>query len=233
MAIFPLTFVFLSNFAGFGVNINDLPVIWRYWATYVAYPRWVFEGLMVNQWESFDTDDDVGSPDGNGNVLSLYGFEGFNKYNTYWILLLFCAFNALITLYALYPAKRKIKRVEKPTEEFEIPIPESTSLMKTISQTGSITSSALLRLATIDATSPIQITKDVMKGRKPQQNYTIEYYRSSSGVVGLATGCRLTFNNLSYSVIDPKDKKLKLKLLRGVSGFVNPGEMMALMGNSL
>ena len=53
LAIFPLSFVFFANFAGFGVNINDLPIIWRYWAPYISYPRWVFQGLMVNQWETF------------------------------------------------------------------------------------------------------------------------------------------------------------------------------------
>lgn len=180
----------------------------------------------------FKTDDDAASLNGNGNVLSLYGFERFNKYNAYWIILLFCAFHALLTLRALFPPKRKIVRVDKHSDELEtapLPLPPPT-LIQTMSLTGSITTNALMRLATVDMSTPQP--KDPMKGRRPQQGYTIEYYRSSSGVVGIATGCRLTFDNLTYSVDNPKDRHSKLKLLRGVSGFVNPGEMCALMGAS-
>lgn len=44
--------------------------------------------LQVNQWTQFDTDDTTYAVDGNGDVLSLYDFQGFNKNDSFLILLL-------------------------------------------------------------------------------------------------------------------------------------------------
>ncbi len=38
-AIFPLTFVFFTQFAGYSVSVNNLPEGWK-WASYVSYVRW-------------------------------------------------------------------------------------------------------------------------------------------------------------------------------------------------
>jgi ABC-type multidrug transport system permease subunit len=74
-ALYPVMFLFLSQFAGYSITINSIPPGWS-WAPYLSYARWVFEGLMVNQWEQFDTDDapDDQLEDGNGNVLAIYDF---------------------------------------------------------------------------------------------------------------------------------------------------------------
>ena len=44
-AIFPITFLFLSMFAGFTIAVQDVPPGWS-WAPYVSYARWVFEGKL-------------------------------------------------------------------------------------------------------------------------------------------------------------------------------------------
>lgn len=55
-ALFPLMFLFTANFAGFAITINAVPPFWC-WAPYISYARWLYEGLMVNEWTRFDTDD--------------------------------------------------------------------------------------------------------------------------------------------------------------------------------
>ena len=48
-ALYPLFFVFSTQFAGYGMGIDSLPNIW-YWAPYVSLTRWVWQGLMWNMW---------------------------------------------------------------------------------------------------------------------------------------------------------------------------------------
>ena len=46
----------------------------------------------------------------------------------------------------------------------------------------------------------------------------------------LSTGVRITFRNLVYDVQNKQDKKQKLTILHGLSGFFNPSQMTAVMG---
>ena len=46
----------------------------------------------------------------------------------------------------------------------------------------------------------------------------------------LSTGMRITFRNLVYDVQNKQDKKQKLTILHGLSGFFNPSQMTAVMG---
>ena len=46
----------------------------------------------------------------------------------------------------------------------------------------------------------------------------------------LSTGMRITFHNLVYDVQNKQDKKQKLTILHGLSGFFNPSQMTAVMG---
>ncbi|DBA95854.1 hypothetical protein WJX77_006274 [Trebouxia sp. C0004] len=48
----------------------------------------------------------------------------------------------------------------------------------------------------------------------------------------LKTGMRITFRNLVYDVLNKQDKKQKLTILHGLSGFFNPSQMTAVMGPS-
>ena len=44
------------------------------------------------------------------------------------------------------------------------------------------------------------------------------------------TGMRITFRKLVYDVKNKQDKKQKLTILHGISGFFNPSQMTAVMG---
>jgi len=116
LALFPLSFIVLTNFAGFSIPIDNLPIFWQ-WASYVSYLRWVFAGLMVNQWESFDTDDTTYAVYGNGNVLALYGFEGFNKFDSYWILSIYIVVTALLLYFLLRPPSNHLKQIAQDPPE--------------------------------------------------------------------------------------------------------------------
>ena len=45
-SIFPVLFLMLTMFAGFTINVSDVPPFWC-WAPYVSYARWVFEGKLL------------------------------------------------------------------------------------------------------------------------------------------------------------------------------------------
>jgi hypothetical protein len=84
-ALYPLAFLFMVTFSGYCITLDSLPVAWS-WAPYLSLTRWSFEGLMVNQWESFDTDDAT-IENNNGDVLSLYSFENVDKTFCLFIML--------------------------------------------------------------------------------------------------------------------------------------------------
>jgi len=46
LALFPITFMFLSNFSGFTILLSNVPTLWS-WAPYISFPRWAYEGLVV------------------------------------------------------------------------------------------------------------------------------------------------------------------------------------------
>ena len=45
LGIFPILFMFLSNFAGFTIQLRNVQSFWK-WAPYVSFPRWAYEGLV-------------------------------------------------------------------------------------------------------------------------------------------------------------------------------------------
>ena len=45
LAFFPILFMFLSNFAGFTILLENVQTFWC-WAPYVSFPRWAYEGLV-------------------------------------------------------------------------------------------------------------------------------------------------------------------------------------------
>lgn len=48
----------------------------------------------------------------------------------------------------------------------------------------------------------------------------------------LSSGLQVTFKDITYTVVNSQNKKEKLNLLQGVGGYLQPGEMAALMGPS-
>jgi ATP-binding cassette subfamily G (WHITE) protein 2 (SNQ2) len=130
-SVFPLIFLFLSTFAGYSIAIDDLPPMWH-WASYVSYARWGFEGLMVNQWESFDSDDTTYAVNGNGNVLSSYGFDNFNKYDTFWILIIYWLFTCLCVYWGLRPSASRLQKIPNAAGSwFSFPPSKNNSARRT------------------------------------------------------------------------------------------------------
>jgi ABC-type multidrug transport system permease subunit len=225
-AIFPILFLFLAQFAGFSISIDDVPSFWS-WAPYISYARWVFEGLMVNEWNRFDTDDvtDDAAMDGNGDVLSMYDFTGFDKNDSFWITLLYVLGFAFLTYIALLPPKKRLEQVEtgKMTasaaksffdRDSKLPKKKSTSLW------GGSDKTQLLR-ETLLADSHEPDEDDIIE---PQVPYTVEFYKISSGMIDQADGCNVVFKDICYTVTDKLDASKKTKLLTNVSGQVRPGE---------
>jgi ABC-type multidrug transport system ATPase subunit len=82
-----------------------LSTVWN-WATYIDYARWIFEGMMVNQWEDYDDDSRQA-----GSVLDLYDFTNFNKWGSFWILAI-ATFLILVAVYlSMLPARKRLKKV--------------------------------------------------------------------------------------------------------------------------
>ena len=56
LLVYPVTLVLQIVFGGAMRTIRELPGHYR-WITDVNFLRWIFQGLMVNEWNSYDTDD--------------------------------------------------------------------------------------------------------------------------------------------------------------------------------
>lgn len=215
-AIFPVTFLALSMFSGFTITINSIPNGWS-WAPYLSYARWVFEGLMVNQWSSYDNDDYLYAGGNGDTILSNYGFDGYNKDESFWIVLLNMLGILGLTYYSMRPPANKIIKVENANDTVDVNVkkgrPSNSSLKESFLKKDDV---AFDHAETFGQ----RVTLDVA------------WYRQSTGQIQMSRGCRLVFRNLSYSVPNKADPANPLKLLNGVSGRAHPGEMCALMGAS-
>jgi ABC-type multidrug transport system fused ATPase/permease subunit len=105
LIVFPLCFLFLSTFAGFAIPVSDIPPFWS-WAPYVDFARWSFQGLMTNQWESYDDDNSSGE-----TVLEMYGMSGWNKYNSFWIAALATGIFIGLVYVAMRPGISSLEKV--------------------------------------------------------------------------------------------------------------------------
>lgn len=102
LVVFPLIFLFFSTFAGYPILIENVPPFWS-WAPTINFVRWCYQGLMVNQWSSFDADADAG-----GSVLALYGFQHWNKVYSLLIMLFMLILTSLLAYLAMRPPKRRL-----------------------------------------------------------------------------------------------------------------------------
>jgi ABC-type multidrug transport system ATPase subunit len=203
-AVFPLTFLFISMFAGFTIPVDNVPPAWS-WAVYISYARWVFQGLMVNEFDLYDNGDDV---------LEYYAFDGYNKNNSFWIVIIFLLITMCVSYLAMRPPASKLVRFEDMKNR---PAPKKES------------DSDNLKEKLLDNTG----TEDPYAAIFPSRStYDVAWYRQNTGDIQLSRGCRLVFRNLVYTVVNKMDGKTKVQLLKGVSGRAHPGEMCALMGAS-
>lgn len=110
-SIYPVLAEFFVTFTGYAIQVNHVPVYWR-WATNVSYTRWMFEGLMINHWNRYETDDYTGdAKDGNGDILDLYDFKDFNKFNCVAIIAVFLAASLAITYCGLLAPTSHLEKV--------------------------------------------------------------------------------------------------------------------------
>jgi len=118
-------------FAGYAIKLDDLPVIWTV-LPYISYSRWAFEGLMINEFNQFGTDDaaDDSTRSGNGDVLSDFSFDNFDKNNCIWILFLFIAALTMLLLYGLQPPKNELIRVQNASDVITV-LSRTPSVFKT------------------------------------------------------------------------------------------------------
>jgi ABC-type multidrug transport system ATPase subunit len=200
-AIFPMTFLFLAMFAGFAVPVDSVPAMWT-WAPWLSYARYVFEGNMVNEFEQYETGDEV---------LAMYDFEDFNKGDAIWIVLLNMFAIMLGTYWAMRPAESQLIRVD----DDHVSAP-SAGDKKGLEE-------GLLGAAAPGSEEPAFAAKST---------YDVAWYRTNTGEITMSRGCRLVFRDLTYTVTSAYDGKSKSKLLNSVSGRAHPGEMCALMGAS-
>jgi ABC-type multidrug transport system ATPase subunit len=231
-ALFPITFLFVTNFSGYAISINSLPSFWA-WGAYVSYGRWGFEGLMVNEWDRYSTDDitDDANKDGNGDLLDVYGFSGFDKGNAFWILLLYMMGFSAFAYYALLPPVKTLEKVA----------PGDMTLSAGASIVATRRSKSLMPWGdTVTDWMKESLIGDDLKADKNEDQDNMEYvprkttefYRVSTGVMPVAKGCHVSFKNIDYTVTDKLDSSKKSQLLTKVTGQVFPGEMCALMGAS-
>jgi ABC-type multidrug transport system ATPase subunit/ABC-type multidrug transport system permease subunit len=233
-ALFPILFLFLTNFSGYALTIDSVPPFWS-WAPDVSYARWYFEGLMVNQWGRYDTDDEP-VENGYGDILSAYGFNNFDKENSFGIGLLYIiGFAALLYIALLPPRNRMVK-----LEQGEMTTSAAVSFVERKSKSNQ-KKSAFDRTISLFEDSSTLLRETLIGGMderdddeyiEPQVAYNVEFYRVSSGMLDKADGTHLVFKNLNYSVPNKMNPKEEVMLLCGVTGQVHAGEMCALMGAS-
>lgn len=229
-AVFPMTFLFVANFSGYSITLDSLPPLWS-WAPYISYGRWGFEGLMVNEWSQYDTDDkDDDAPTGNGDILELYSFDDFDKNNSFWILILFMGFFAGLTYFSLLPQKKKLEKVN--SGEMTASAAQSFAGVrrnKSLMPWGDTVSEWMKESLIGDNIHKDEDDNEVLE-YVPRK--TTDFFRVSTGVAPQAQGCHLSFKDIDYIVTDKLDATKKSQLLTKVSGQVFPGEMIALMGAS-
>lgn len=235
-SIFPLTFLFVANFSGYSITLDALPPMWV-WAPYLSYGRWGFEGLMVNEWSQYDTDDaDDATRSGNGDILETYSFDNFDMNDSFWILLLYMGGFAALTYYFLLPSLKKLEKVA--------PADMSASAAQSFVATRRTKSLAPWGDTVSEWMKESLIGDDLLhhkdKDKDEEDADTMEYvprkttdfFRVSTGVAPVAAGCTITFKDVDYIVTNKLDATKKSQLLTKVSGQVFPGEMCALMGAS-
>jgi ABC-type multidrug transport system ATPase subunit len=208
-ALFPITFLFFSMFAGFTIPVKDVPAGWS-WAPYISYARWVYQGLMVNE---FDRHGDDGE-----EVLDNYYFDNYNKGNSIWIVFLFMLLMCGCAYLALRPAASKLVRFED--------LPANIRDKKPTPKKGD------LKEKLLETNNGNGVVDPYAAAFPTRSTYDVAWYRTNTGEIQQSRGCRLVFRNLTYTVVNKQNPKVRTQLLKGVSGRAHPGEMCALMGAS-
>ena len=98
LALFPVSFLFMTSFTGFTIPLPQIPLGWK-WATYISYPRWTFEGLIMNEF---------GCCDLSNTMDKYYGNSQYDKNLTFLVLFLFLVVFNYGVYWGLSPSKVKL-----------------------------------------------------------------------------------------------------------------------------
>lgn len=109
LALFPVVFMFLSNFAGFTILIENVQSFWC-WAPYVSFPRWAYEGLVTITFEN-------SKPEEYEALLDYFGFTGYDTKLSFIVLIPYWVFINILVLIALLPSKSALKSFESLDDE--------------------------------------------------------------------------------------------------------------------
>lgn len=241
-AVFPILFLFISNFAGYSINVEDVSDFWI-WAPYLSYGRWIFEGLMVNQWKDFDTT--------SGDVLAMYSFDDYDQGVSFAIIIIFIAFFAILTYIGLRPQKKRVEHLENEemlSSSLSI-YDKSFQAEDTSASRPSVARSSVMvpRQSTITKVIGPSTLQRQISMRETLTNTTkieddefltlpeeldVNFYRKSTGNFEKISGVDISFHDIHYSVPDKLNPSVKTKLLNGITGKISAGEMCALMGAS-
>jgi len=101
LALFPIVFMFLSNFAGFTIQLNNINSGWV-WAPYISFPRWAYEGLVYVTFTEVQ-------PDNYKDLLSFYQFDDWEGIKSIYILVPYMLGVNLLVLWAMQPARSAIR----------------------------------------------------------------------------------------------------------------------------
>lgn len=247
----------IYQLTGFSITLDNIPPAWS-WAPYLSFARWTFEGLMVNQWSRYDTDDtaDDRTRDGNGDILATYQFDDFDKYDSFWILVLYMILFACAALYAMLPPKKKLllRPPDQTTESAKLSAKSRGGRLD--SRLSSIGWQTFESVAEITLATPITVGKTHTAEEETHLVHVPRmdsfFFRASTGQAIVTDGTSVVFHQLSYMVPNRNAQRRtgicskttaeenrsetagpgEIQLLNQVSGHVLPGEMCALMGAS-
>ena len=213
-ALFPMTFIFLTQFTGYSIPIDNIPKGWK-WASYVSFPRWTFEGLMVN---------DFGNRGAQGDeVLNYYGFGNFEKSEAMWIILFCTGICGIMSYYFLRrPASKLVY-----SQTLLSSVAGNHSRLEASSEMGSEDWEVLEDDEAVQQAMISHLDDGNIDSRPLLFDSDIKHLSA----MPMSHGCKVSFSNVEYRVMS-RHTQSELKVLKGVSGYACPSEICALMGAS-
>ncbi|GAB9473803.1 hypothetical protein Gpo141_00010950 [Globisporangium polare] len=212
-----VSILFFVLFAGFVISKDQLPdyVVWIYWINPIA---WCLRSLAVNQYRADDFDQCVYDKidycakfnlKAGKYYLSLFDVPSEKEWIYYGIIFMIVSYFAFMFLSFLVLEYKRYETLATHTSVTKVDCEEQAQ--------------EIVRRSTKIAISSIEEDADgvsVVAGGKPTKaKHQVE-------------PVTLAFQDLWYSVPDPKNPKESIDLLKSVTGYAAPGTMTALMGSS-
>lgn len=251
-AVCPPFFFFFGLFCGYPILLSKIPPFWV-WAPYISFLKWAFEGLLMNEFGSFDGDDD------NTSVAAYYAFAGYNPNDSYWILILFLVGTAALVYYGMQKVSSKLMKVfidKGPSTQPE----EASTTNPATRQSFNLDDNGRLTME-LDASGESRPEKKLLENRHSNRLSVLGRLSRLSQASGRSStyrteepqryesmrdkdfhngdtstqenvGMTIEIEALNYTVPHPKESGQQLRLLKDISVTIRSGCMTALMGAS-